>query len=681
MIRFIILIFFLVQFLFQGDLHAKFSDELLAPQGDFISHDPAFKPIRIAFDKFDFNTAIRATKRLIETSRLNAKNAEDATYLLGDIYLYMAERKRSFFFKEAIDAYGSARIKYPHSKRALPSLMQIGMIYAKVKLYYEALGSFNRLIRIDPTSDLAIPARMKRGEIYIEWKKFDKAIIEFDQVNPALLDRDAGATLLLNYSEAYYQKGDLEDAYNYYSLLSLQNPILQMSQSALYQYGITAHHAQLYLVAREAFFILHNKYPRGDHSLLSMARIGDTYRLQVKLKRAIKSYAQVDSAHRTSGRYENAILVAAIGKLHLSGCQVEPCMPGHPLTTERGRLAYQKIKAISQSLLKKKDPPPFTDRLVLEAVIALEQHSFYSDALNLSNDLSQLKLRPPFKKKVLKTINRTAVKAVNLLIQQNKNAKALGIFYHNRKAFTPRILRGKTGIRLGIGFARSGYFAEAIKLLSPIANTNTGSDHEEARFLLTKAYFTQTEYRLAQNHLKSFVERYPRSKYIPNLELLVSKMLINQNKRLDAIKKYTQWLSRYPKQSQRAEALNRLGDAYLAEGELKQALNFYQKIISEKLKMIPGLHLTIGDTFFRLKNYKMAISHYTNAIEEGGMPESVNWATFQLAQSYEKSGLKTKGLPLYAQLEKEAIESLIKALSAQKKVEFEVLNAESSEAP
>ncbi len=679
MIRFIILSIFIFLFLFQPNLHAKLADDFLSPQGDFIPHDPAFKPIRSAFDKFDFDNAIKASKQLIEESQLNAKNAEDASYLLGDIYLYMAERKNPFYFKVSINAYGNARNKYPNSKRALPSLMKIGMIYAKIQLYYEALGSFNRIIKNYPNSVFSVPARIKRGKVYLEWGKFDKAIIEFDLINPALLGREAGAFLLLDYAEAYYQKGDLEEAYNYYGLLSLQNPILQMSQSALYQYGVTAHHSKLYPVAREAFFILHNKYPRGEFSLLSMARIGDSYRLQGKIKRALKSYDHVDSAHRTGPRYLNATLVSAIGRLHLSGCQVHPCAPEYPLETELGRLAYQKIKEISLSLIEKENRAPFTERLVHEAVIALEDYDFYPDSLEISIMLSHLNLRPPFKIKVLKTIDRNAVKSVNLLIQKNKDAKALGIFYHNRKAFTPPILRGKTGVQLGIGFARSGYFAEAIKLLSPIALTSTSLDHEEADFQLTKAYFTQAEYSLAEKRTQLFIKRYPGSKHISLLELLETKILINKGNKNEAIRKYKTWLKRYPKHKKRDEALKDLGDMAFAEGDMKQAVILYQKILSEKNELIPGLQLTIADTFFQMKNYKMAISHYTEAIEEGGTAEQVDWATFQLAQSYEKLGLKGKGVPLYAQLEKDAIESIIKALSAQKKVEIETVALEKTE--
>ncbi len=670
------------QLLFQPITHADIFGESLAPQGNFIPEETAFEPVLNAYNNFNFEKAIQETKRL----RLNRKNreiSEKAAFLLGNLYLTMAERERPLYFRKAINAFRNARLRFPDSNQVVPSLMKMGQIYVKEKLYYEALASFNRVIRKHPKSHFGIQARLEKGRVYLGWEKLDKAINEFDQVSPARLPKKERVRLLLNYAEAYYRKENMTVAFQYYKLISPQNTALKSSPKALYQYGVSAYRSKAYHTSREVLFILHNKYPTEPKSLLALARIGDTLRLEGKTDLATKVYEQVYTAGRELPQYKSANLIASIGKLHLEGCTTRPtaqnpiCLEGRALKRNAGILAFEKAKESAEHLLHLKRRSDFLDDLIFETAVAFETHGLFIPALTLKIDLIKQKISPLLQNRVKGTINKTAVLAVEQLLKKENKALALGIYYQHQDAFKEKELKGEIGLHLGIALGESGFYQRATELLSPIAfdqKLRKAPIGREALFHLTKIDFNQDNGIKADAHLKRFVTLYPNQSSIPLLKRLSAESSVRQRKFGRAIRKYKAWLSQYPNHPKKRELLIQLGNVYKNEEDPKREISAYLKAISIKGKIIPGIHLKIADAYFRLKNYSKAISFYTKSIDEGGDIEQLDWARFQLAQSYEKSGSKDKSTPLFARLEKNKEDSLIKALSKQKSLNQKIQN-------
>ncbi|MFQ5588255.1 MAG: tetratricopeptide repeat protein [Nitrospiria bacterium] len=663
--RVLITAVFLLLVSFQTDLHAFIEiEKMLTPQGNFIPGGSAFKPVRTAFKGFAFEKAIWETEKLMR-HRKNPEVSEAAAYLLGDLYWVIAKKNRPLLYKKAISAYRDARIRYPDSERSQTALMRMGVVYTKIAFYYEALGSYDRIIKKHPLSPYVVPARILRGHVYLKWEKFDKAIEALDEINPAALSEAERTGLLLNYAGGYFLMEKPRAAYEYYKLVSLQNPILQSSQKHLYQYGLSAYRSKTYKIAREALFILHNKYPRGNYSLLAMARIGDAYRLEGQLKRAKKAYKHVYAARKNKYGYNRSNLIAAVGTLHLEGCEKARCRAERALQSEAGRLALKKIKKTSHFLIRKQRSS-FSENLILEAALALERHAIFEPSFHLARLLKPEKVKTLFHKKVSRLADRVAIASVNQLLNKDKTVEALGIFYQRREVFLPGILTGRMGLELARGFARAALYQEAVDLLLPIIEMSDNPYRQIALFRTIESYFHQNDYPAAEKQIKAYLSLYPNSLDIPALRILSAEISFKQGKKITAVKKYNRWLMRYKTHKKRTEILTRLADAYVAVGNLKQAAIIYEKAKRQTSKRIPGLAIKIADTLFRLKQYQRSLPYYRDAIEEGVSAEQVDWATFQLAQSYEKLGKKDKGTLLYENLGKNAAEHLIQAVSKQK---------------
>ncbi len=667
MVRIFLIVNIMLLFAFQARLFAFTEEQPPAPYGNFIPDNPDFKPVREAFKSFNFLKAIQETEQLMR-QRNNPENAELAAYLLGDLYLTMAERNRPLLFKNAVNAYRNARIRYPDSESALPTLMKMGMVYTKSALYYEALASYDRIIKNHPKSPYVIPARIFRGDVYLKWGKLDKAIQAFDDIDPVILSEEDRVGLLLKYAEVYFLMDQLETAYEYYKLISLQNVIIQSSPNDLYQYGVTAYRSQSFKIAREALFILNNKYPRGSHSLLAMARIGDSYRLEGQLERAKKAYAEVYAARKNKAGYNVSNLVASVGILHLEGCNKTQCVPMQALKTENGRSALKKIKETSLFLLKKQRSA-FTESLVMEAALALEEHAIYEDAHTLLSLMKPKRVKTDFQKAIADALHRTTLLSVNRLLDKEAFTEAIKLYYGHQDAFTKDILAGEMGLKLSIGFARTGLYQASTHLLLSITNDVKNVHQQKALLQLAQNSFHQNEYAEAKKQIKKYRTLYSKGPEWSSLELLLAEMAYQEGKTVQAIKAYSRWLIRYPGHQKRTEILIRLADAYVKSKNYSQAVIIYEKAVSEEKSPISGLSIKIADAYFRLKNYKNSLPYYKKAIQEGGTAEQIDWATFQLAQSYEKLGLKEKGVPFYEGLEKNAAEGLIQALSRQKTLE------------
>jgi len=674
----LLLSFLMLQGVQPSALHAEVQHEALAPQGNFIPEDPAFKAVADAYKGLNLRKALEETERLNRHHK-KPKIAEAAAFLMGDLYLVMSERGRPLLFRKALDAYQEAHFRYPESKRTLPTLMKMGMIFSKEKLFYEALATFDRIITKYPRSLYVIPARINKGDVFLQWGKYEKAIQAFDEINPAILSAQENTFLLLNYAETYYLMDKHETAFGYYKLVSPQDPILQISKKALYQYGISAYESGVYTQARELLFILHNKYPKSTYSLLALARIGDSLRLQGKRVRAKKIYQQVHAATGRNHHHKSANLIAALGEFHLAGCDLvhaksQPhCFKGRALGTESGRIAYEKIKTSSDILLHKiKNRPDFIDRLIFETATALEQHGIFSESLKIKDDLVAQKISKPLKKTIQKSLPQTAISAVNQLLEKRENIAALNIYYSNQDYFSEQIIQGETGLNLGIALAESGLYQETIDFLAPLVrrtHKTTSEQQQKAFFYLIRTYYKQARYVDAETQRQAFIKRYPKSTKIPHLQHLSAKASLAQGKTPLAIKKLKLWLAQYAKSPERPLVYVSLGDAYTQQGKLEQALESYLKVDEKERKNTPGLYLRIADTFFKRKNYKRSIAFYAKTITSSKEDKALSWATFQMAQSYEKLGMKDKGQAIYSQLETSS-QGLIRALSEQKAVEL-----------
>ncbi len=672
MIAFIILIF--SPFIFEAGLRA----EVLLPSVKLEVHIPAekiFDGIRDDYSAFKFPEAIRGTKKLIRQKK-NEDVAKAAAFLLGDLYLDIAEHGRPFYYNKALLALQQARRKYRDSEKAVIALWKIGIIYMRKALHYEAVASFNRIIKGHPDTPMVVSARFAKAQTYVAMNKWKNAIEVYDEINPAELPDRVRMVLLLGYGGTYFELGFINTAYEYYKLVPVNEPILQVLPRSIFKYGIAALKSKDYAHSRKVLSILDNRYPGGPETLLALARMGDSWREQGMSLRANEYYKYVATFQKHDTNGQKGKMAAAIGQLHLAGCFPKPtlmrkfeCEKMKALEREDGRKAIRTINEKAQFLLEKLDRSPHIEALLLEAAAGLERHKDYISALTIKESALAKKdrvLTPKTRILLNKSLRDTVLNAAYQFIGQNAKVEALTLYFRYNDFFRHGKIADKIALEIGINLTEAGFHQEAVSYLTPITGYPDDRHANKALFFLIMAVFRQENYPSAEKNVGRFLSRYPNDPRTTQLQALSAEISDLQGKMDVAIARYTRWLRRNPKDQNKEKIRKLLANAYEKQGELKKAIATTLRIEKDAGTQDAKRHLKLADLYFRIKDYKKAIPYYQSAREKLEAEQHKEWATLQLARSYEALGQRDKGSPLFTLLAADSKDDIIQGLAQQK---------------
>ena len=669
---FLIITLSFVGLLFSEAVHAEVGHH------NFIPNNPSFKAVSKAYKEFNYPEAIRITKQLIRQKK-DPKVAKAAAFLLGDIHFNVAENGRPLDYKPALAAFKSARARYRDSEEAIRALWKIGTIYSKQRLFYEALASFNRVIKNHPESRLVISAQFGKARTYLAWEKHEKAIAEYDLIDPMKLKHDEQIALLLGYGNTYHELNMVNTAYSYYKLVPSNDAFLAEYPTTILQYGISALRSEDYGRAVKLLSILQDRYPGKPDTLLALARIGDAWRLQGMSHRADNIYKIVSQSYKNNTDGQLAKITAAVGRLHLAGCFPRPillskadCNRMNPLTSKGGLEALKNIWLKAKMLFFYFDhPTPRTrlrlvERILFESMEALEQHGAYTLSLQLKEYFLEKKIHRNARKKLMDSLQQTVIKATSQLVAEHNDMTVLTVFFRHRAQFSGEILNGDFGLQIGIRLTEAGFHQEAATILRPIAESKHNNAYEKALYYLIKANVQRGAYQAAEKGLKHHIKKHPESPRRSALEIISAEISAHEGLNTQAIKKYRSWLVKYPKDKRARQVRLALARVYEENQELHQAITVYLKLLQKKDTKLTQLQLKIADLYFRLKKYKKAATHYQQSLQDSEEGPQKEWAQVQLANSYAALGQTNLGTPLLMQLAKQAEDDIIKGFAEQK---------------
>jgi len=637
-----------------------------------IPNDPAFEEIRIFYKNFNFSQAIKATKKLSQ-QRKDKTAAQKAAFLLGELYTLAGDKGEAKQYKNALNAFTVARRTYPHSEEAIVALWKMGSIYSKKALHYEAIATFNRIIKKYPDHPVALASQLGKGRAYHAINKMKEAIQVYDEINPSLLSDADRRLLLLSYGDAFYKLGYFNTSYEYYKLVPVEEVFGLATGPTIYHYGIAALQSNDYKGAREIFSLLGTAFSGQAEALMGLARIGDSWRLEGMSLRAELYYKEVEDWKKEDRAFQKAKLVAAIGEFHLAGCFPKPlllrqsdCDKMKALESEQGRLAEQKIKDISAGLIDRIEEDPDTGPLLWEAVAALERHQAYTSSLWIKEKYMGKVLASSTRSAFEQSHPNTAIKSVEQLMNQDDRLGALSLFFRHLRYFSSEEVEESIVLRLGVNLFDSGFYPQAVSLLTRIAESKHPQVNQEALYYLIQATFHDAHFEDADRLLQRFVSLYPQTPQVPYLEIISGEILERQDQVDQAVAAYGRWLKRYSGHPESRKVHSLLATAYEKKGDLKAAIATYLKIDAETGKEDPNIALQVADLYYRIKDDKAAITYYQKASKGLETPFKKEWATLQLANSFERLGQREKGSPLYTRLAGEATDDLIQGLATQK---------------
>lgn len=205
--RVVFIILLLNLIVFAPKILAEDRDLPLFPENHSAEGADPFKTILQAYQEGQFALALSETDRLLQQVP-EGPLSETASFLRGDLHLKWAETGGAHHLDDALAAFKEAQLTHPDSENAVRSLWRIGQVYEKMGFYYEAIGSFKRILHRHPNSRFALLARIGIAETYRGWEKWKEAADAYGQIDLRSLSQEDQVSVLLGHADSHYQQAE-----------------------------------------------------------------------------------------------------------------------------------------------------------------------------------------------------------------------------------------------------------------------------------------------------------------------------------------------------------------------------------------------------------------------------------------------------------------------------------------
>ncbi|MEK7286218.1 MAG: tetratricopeptide repeat protein [Nitrospirota bacterium] len=650
-----------------------------------------------AYRAGNLDLAIKKAKKLLKGDRYNA---EVAAYFIGDFYekQYDAGEKTALAF--AMTSLQEAVKKYPYSELATFGYYRVGEIYTRQKLYYEAIGSFQKIV--DDGIDEAFMLRAKIGiaKVYQAWGRWYEAKEQYDQLLRSVppMPAEERAIVLFGYADTVYQMGQFNEALSAYKKLAVADPTYRYkNQLALFQYGEAAFRAQQFNDAKAALLDFYNIYPKDSLAAVALVRIETIINLEKKSKPHIVIVTPnipsvSDTLHRyavSAGRISKDDPAFNLGRILLAMNALKKCRQTIPPSPKKGLKApsscdptleqeafhvpsktnmtlEEKIKTDVLDYLTHIPPSTTAQGIILEAIYQLKKDQNVEKVIEMEAMLLvNLPSMSPYRKEVQETLHETITTQFKTI---NDPGKVVTLFHSYPEAFTKEMLRTEIGYMIAMSHVKTGLYSKAIHLLKPISENFRFPLWEEALYQKGKSLVAIGDYGNAQQALEMYQRiSLDREKAYADLgDLHFKRGDVTQT-----ITAYEKWLSHFTKDSNRPDIFLKLSEAYRYRSDYDNEIKVYARWIGEGVGKLDLPSMRLADTYFQMGEHKKAISSYRAILEnkKGGEKE-MEWARLRLATSYELTGQDAEGRKYFKNISQDTKNGLIRELAKGKTSPF-----------
>ncbi len=622
------------------------------------TNEASFQELLKVYRAKELNKALTEVKRL-----QNQKGAADeiATYLLGEIYLKQAEEGVKEAIPQAMAFFKKAVATYPKSGHVLFGHIRIGEIYARQRLFYEAIGSFNRVVDWPSQSPFQWKAQIEIARAYQAWGKWEKAKEAYEGVlRTRSFSAEEKAEVQLGYADALYQTGQFEEAYQLYKRAASVIPAYRFKDPiALFQFGETAYRAGHFPQAKRLFLSFYNIYPKEPFAPVALVRFGtllkreeaglqstsplvtpnrpsidDTIdRLASKLRQTASNepadLSQIllsIKALKECARRAPFAMGVSLAK-GASGAGVDSQKPevealffpddfipcNLPLAEEAflrsptwSEPVRQEIRTRAMSLLATPLPSTTAQGMLLEAVDQLKKYKDIEAVMEIEAALL-LNLPPasPYRQEIQENLNKTIVTELGTL---HNPMTVVTLFHRYPSAFTKKMLAGDVGFVIAASHAQVGLLSRAAELFLPIAKNFRHPSSDEALYQIGTIYLQLGDYVRAQRALEQYRHRSPQG-----LRALadLGDIHFKQGEIETAILFYEYWLSRYPKHPKQKEIYLKLSEAHRYRNDFDNEIKVYLRWIRGSGEEETGLpYARLADAYFQSGQYQKAVDSY-----------------------------------------------------------------------
>lgn len=124
-------------------------------------------------------------------------------------------------------------------------------------------------------------------------------------------------------------------------------------------------------------------------------------------------------------------------------------------------------------------------------------------------------------------------------------------------------------------------YNRAIIQYQKLIESNIPGKKDKYQFAIGRCYYSKGNYQQAIIEYQTFLERYPGSDLIPEVEYQIGNSYFVMNRCNEAVKQYDMVLEEYPDISRRSDILLSIGVCMEEREEYGRALNIYREILEK----------------------------------------------------------------------------------------------------
>ena len=596
-----------------------------------------------AYRQENFNEAMKNFEDFIKLYP-SGRYTERAWFLMAETCELLYSDKVSIYFKKMTAYYQDAVNKFPQSIYAQDALVSIADLYFKMNYFTEALGYYNYILGQGGKFSKALHAMIQKAEILILKRKFKEARSLLEQVFAGNPDKHRETQAKLIMSKLLYETNAFHKSLDILSELKIKNSqklykypeIFLYTGDNYYELGDTSR-------ARRNLFRFYNLSSDGEGRHLILARIGDTYRDEKKIKEAVKIYQLVDKRFpETKGALISLVRLAEVQEL---------------LSSKTGNLIKMSSKEIYKKIISNPSNNETNNSFVHLAMFKLAglyiDEGAYEESLNTMKKLSKRRLSEALGKKRKYVLQKTLELMIKKEMTKGKYNRILNIYEQEKEQFltvnSPELFLSIAKASKHLNFENMA--VRMFRRIEPLLQDK--EKPSDLLLLLSKSLFEEKEFKTALATLNLLLENDLSGKYSGLAFQMKGEIYLTQKKNDQAVKMFDSALKYQIPECRRAKLLISLAGALSRSGFRQKALKAVREADSLK-KICDTAHSytyeEAGDIYLDLGYPKEAADSFKRAVAMAKKSANKIPVQVKLAQSYWRSNEKKESIELYKQI-------------------------------
>ena len=617
---------------------------------------------RIAFCFVLLLTAISGN--LLQTSAQDVSITKNLIIVEEQEYAFAYELYRDSLFQLSAQQFEIFIKKYPKSiKRQDAAFFSVECLFFSSQ-FLDASIKYSEYIQNYPTSKYLPEAYLKLGKSQLKLKKNSDAIAAFKTVMENN-DNDKAGEAAYWIGEAFTGNEDTQNAIKYYTLAYENYPKNHLRDCALYSIAWTYQKRAEYTKAAEWYGKLIAEFPQSNLIPGAHVHIGGCFYYAKDYQRAIneltKSRSEIhDEEEAGNADYLIAETFYKLDNLAEAQKRYKKFLIDHPSHKFAAEVTYNLAWSYSDQNNYAKAIEVFdklthrTDELGHAALYrrgaAEQSFGMKEKALKTFDEVIQRERQGEWSDNAL-------FDAGMILLEEKNISKAESYFMQLTSEF-PKSDMFADGCRmLGKCLLMESNFKDAQVWFEKALTIPTASFDVKisASFNSALCLFKLKQFKEAALKFAMFIEKYPKHPKAIEAKYYQAEAEYQLGNFNESIRLYSA-LADNPNSTREEESLYGIAYSFYKQEKLLQAIESFEKLLVEypKGKFAFDARLRLSDAYFLLKDYKKATGSYRTVIRMFTDSNSIDFAYYQLGNSYLKDGDNTEAF--------KSFDGLIKAL-------------------